>query len=133
MLFRRISLVAVVVVLLLVSVMWWRSRAVPPAQLVAVDAPVVGTPSGTAAATSSVVPSQAEKPALAPTMLGGAGVRLRLSEIPAGTPLRESLERLAPEVQQRILPEMDWRMSLMKAQWTQASVVHGNQMFTPTN
>ena len=37
------------------------------------------------------------------------------------------------QVQQRILPEMDWRMSLMKAQWTQASVVHGNQMFTPTN
>jgi len=34
------------------------------------------------------------------------------------------------QVQQRILPEMDWRLTLMKAQWAQASVVHGNQLFT---
>ena len=37
------------------------------------------------------------------------------------------------QVLQRILPEMDWRMNLMKAQWTQASLVHGNQAFTPAN
>ena len=37
------------------------------------------------------------------------------------------------QVIQRILPEMDWRMNLMKAQWTQASVVHGNQLFTPSH
>ena len=37
------------------------------------------------------------------------------------------------QVQQRILPEMDWRMSLMKSQWAQASVVHGNQLYAATN
>ena len=28
-------------------------------------------------------------------------------------------------LQQRILPEIDWRLQLMKAQWTQQSLVHG--------
>ena len=37
------------------------------------------------------------------------------------------------QVQQRVLPEMDWRMNLMKSQWAQASVVHGNQAFVPAN
>ena len=37
------------------------------------------------------------------------------------------------QVQQRILPEMDWRMSLMKSQWAQASVVHGNQLYAAAN
>ena len=37
------------------------------------------------------------------------------------------------QVQQRVLPEMDWRMNLMKSQWAQASVVHGNQAFVPAS
>ena len=35
------------------------------------------------------------------------------------------------QLQQRILPEIEWRLGLMKLQWMRASVVHGNQLFTP--
>lgn len=46
---------------------------------------------------------------------------------------RERWQGPLKQVQQRILPELDWRMSLMKAQWAQASVVHGNQRYVSTN
>ena len=109
MLFRRISLVVALVVLSVVAVMWWRSRVVPAAESVAVGAPVVVPPSGTPAATSSALASQSEKPAPVSTVIGGAGVPLQLRDIPAGTPLRESLERLDSAVQQRALEMLSQR------------------------
>ena len=67
--------------------------------------------------------------AVAVVLMGWAWARIAASSGVDGARWQGPLK----QVQQRILPEMDWRMSLMKAQWTQASVVHGNQMFTPTN
>ncbi|MEG0139621.1 MAG: acyl-CoA dehydrogenase family protein [Comamonas sp.] len=62
-------------------------------------------------------------------LLGWAWARIAATEGTDGERWQGPLK----QVQQRILPEMDWRMSLMKSQWAQASVVHGNQLYTATN
>ncbi|MBV8248764.1 MAG: acyl-CoA dehydrogenase family protein [Comamonas sp.] len=65
---------------------------------------------------------------VAVTLLGWAWARIAATEGTGGERWQGPLRQL----QQRILPELDWRLSLMKAQWSQASVVHGNQMFAPS-
>lgn len=66
---------------------------------------------------------------VAVVLLGWAWARI------AATPGADGLrwQSACKQVMQRVLPEMDWRLGLMKAQWAQASVVHGNQLFAPAH
>lgn len=66
---------------------------------------------------------------VAVVLLGWAWARIAATEGGDG----ERWQGPCKQVQQRILPEMDWRLGLMKAQWAQASVVHGNQLFSPAH
>ena len=104
--FRRIALVVAFVVLSVTAVVWWRPR-VAPAALSGVEKNTAAVASdGTQAASPQVVGATtvAQVDDAAPVMLGGTA--LRLADIPAGTPLRESLERLDPEVQRRALERL---------------------------
>ena len=104
--FRRIALVVAFVVLSVTAVVWWRQR-VAPAALSGVEKNTAAVASdGTQAASPQVVGATtvAQVDDAAPVMLGGTA--LRLADIPAGTPLRESLERLDPEVQRRALERL---------------------------
>jgi len=104
--FRRIALVVAFVVLSVTAVVWWRPRVAPAALSGAETTTAAVASDGPQAASTQVVGATtvAQVDEVAPVMLGGTA--LRLADIPAGTPLRESLERLAPEVQQRALERL---------------------------
>jgi len=94
------------VVLSVTAVVWWRPRVAPAALSGAETTTAAVASDGPQAASTQVVGATtvAQVDEVAPVMLGGTA--LRLADIPAGTPLRESLERLAPEVQQRALERL---------------------------